>query len=146
MKPAPLFALLLAVAGCKIQVTPPVITGVAMKVLPANGGTAYVAVDSTGRVTGGHMSGDPMPVVREDSARITPEQAADLFASARALGDTLLVPASPSLVEPPGSTVIAVLFSNETQARIVWQTGTRHPDARVNALAEKLMAQRVGGW
>ena len=134
--------------GCGAGTPPasPIITGVAMKVIPANGGTAFVVVDSTGRVIGGHMSGDPSPVVREDSARIPVAQSADIFAAARALGDTLLQRAPASLTEPPGSTVIAILFSDDTQSRIVWPMGTEHPDARVNALAAKLAAQRVGGW
>jgi hypothetical protein len=72
--------------------------------------------------------------------------AREIFALARGLGDTLLERAPAALVEPPGSNVIAVLFTDNSQARIVWPMGTEHPDARINALAAKLSAQRIGGW
>ena len=117
-----------------------------MKVLPADGGMAYVAVDSTGKVYGGHLSGGPNPVAREDSANIPVTEARDIFAMARGLGDTLLERATPALAEPPGSTVLAILFSDDSQVRIVWPMGTEHPDARVKALTAKLSAQRIGGW
>ena len=147
-QPWPLAAALLAIglSACGQRAQPAGIASVAMKVLPAEGGLAYVAVDSTGKVLGGHLSGGAEPVAREDSARIPVAEAREIFAMARGLGDTLLSRDGAEPDEPPGSTVLAVLFTDDSQVRIVWRAGTTHPDSRVNALIDRLSAQRIGGW
>lgn len=121
-------------------------TSIALKVLPATGGTAYLAIDTTGKVRGGRASGGDAPTVTEDSTTIPKAEAAALFAQARALGDTLLARVSRNFDEPPGSTEIAVLYSDGSQSRIIWPTGSPHPDARVNALAAKLLEHRTRSW
>jgi hypothetical protein len=138
-------ALCAPVAACFEEV-PIVPVSVALKVMPMTGGTSYVAIDTTGRVQGGHMSGGPRPTVREDSSRVPKALAAELFAEVAALGDTLLRRAPVTIMEPPGTRQIAILFNDDSQVRIVWPLSREHPDDRVNRLALKLMNNRVGGW
>ena len=135
-----------AICAACFKEVPVVPTSVAYKVMPESGGTGYVAFDSTGKIRGGHMSGGPAPVVREDSGSISAAQAAGIFADVTALGDTLLRRAPVNIAEPAGSRQIAVLFSDASQARIVWPLDREHPDPRVNALAAKLAALRTPAW
>ncbi len=135
----------LAAAACFSDEPAPA-TSVALKLLPPNGGTAYIAIDTMGKIMGGHASGGDAPTVREDTASIPRADAAAIFADVRALGDTLLSRTPGNFDEPPGSTEIAVLFGDGSQARIVWPTDRPHPDARVNALAAKLLGHRTPSW
>jgi hypothetical protein len=127
-------------AGC-FKEEPVKVAGVALKVLPLTGGAKYVAVDTNGLVLMGTMRSGTNPAIHEDSARITKDQAAGFMHDASALGDTLLRRAPINVVEPTGGTVLAILFNDGSQSRIVWQTGHPHADARVNALADKLAAR-----
>lgn len=141
-------ALLVALVslGCWSTDTHPDIAGLALKVMPVSGGTNYVEFDTTGFVRGGRISGDSAPVVHEDTARITPAEAHDLFARAMALGDTILRydPTPPD--EPRGSQVLAILFQNGSQVRIVWPVGRDPADPGVKALVQQMLSHKVGGW
>ena len=136
--------LLLAAAGCGGQDHPP-IERVALKITVGSR-VNYLEFDSSGFVRGGHVQGDSAPVVHEDTARIIPADASQIFALAGALGDTLLRHEGDAPAEPPGSEVLGILFANGSQARIVWPAGSEHPDARVRELVHRMLAHKVGGW
>lgn len=141
MKKALAIAGLVLLGGC-FKLEPAVVVRVAIKLLPAEGGATFVEIDSTGRVRGGRM-GVESAFVTQDTASIPEAEARAIFDAARALGDTLLQRVDANIVEPPGSTVLAVLYNDRSQARIIWPSGTPHPDERVNALEQRLLAHRV---
>jgi hypothetical protein len=129
----------LASAGC-FKEEPVVVASVALKVLPVTGGVRYAAVDTTGLFISGTLAGGRNPSIHEDSTHLSPTEVRAFIHDASMLGDSLLRRAPVNVIEPTGATVLAVLFNDGSQARIVWQTGHPHKDARVNALADKLSA------
>jgi hypothetical protein len=137
LKVSTILMLALVSAGC-FKETPIVIASVALKVLPITGGVKFAAVDTTGLLISGTLAGGTNPVIHEDSTHLSRNEAAALIHDAAMLGDTLLRRAPVNVVEPTGGTVLAILFNDGSQSRIVWQTGHPHRDPRVNALAEKL--------
>ena len=143
MRSLVMLAALASVAGCAEPQAQ--IERVALKSVRVGGAVAYLEIDSVGHVHGGTVTGGPAPVVTEDSATIAPAEARAIFAAVALLGDTLLRHDGAATAEPEGTTVLGVLFDDQSQARVVWRTGTEHPDPRVRAVVERLMRHRIGG-
>jgi hypothetical protein len=136
--------LLLGVAGC-IHQDVPVIGRVAMKELAPNGSVRYIEFDTLGHVVIGQQSGDATPVVHEDTASLGRAQVREIFAAANALGDTLLRHEGTAPREPRGSAVIAILWTDQSQSRIVWTAGTEPADPRVKTLLARINKHRSSG-
>ena len=136
--------LAIGLSACASHGALPAIVRVAYKDVTDSGAVRYVEFDQAGNVRGGVVVGDSAPSVHEETGRIPSGDAVRLFADASQLGDTLLRQEGDAPAEPRGSQVIAVLFENGSQARIVWPEDRPHADARVQALLRQILAHKVG--
>lgn len=123
-----------------------VITSIEIIVVPPGGGQAHAEFLPDGLVRGGHLSGDPRPMVYQDEKHLDSAAVKAIWSAARALGDTLLA----ANVQPDstfaGYVILRVAFDKGSQMSLAWPFRYEHPDARVRALAALLIECRTGGW
>ena len=123
-----------------------VITSLQIIVVPPGGGQANSRFLPDGVVRGGHLSGDPRPMVYQDEKHLDSATVRAIWSAARVLGDTLLA----TNVNPDstyqGYVILQVTFDQGPMASLVWPFRGEHADARVRALAALLMEHRTGGW
>lgn len=122
------------------------INSIEIIVVPPGGGQAHAEFLPDGQVRGGHLSGDPRPMVYQDEKHLDSTTVKAIWAAVRALGDTLLA----ANVNPDstyqGYVILRVTFDKGPQTNLAWPFRSEHPDARVRALATLLMEHRTGGW
>jgi hypothetical protein len=122
------------------------ITSLTIIVVPPGGGQANSTFLPDGTVRGGHLSGDPRPMVYQDEKHLDSATVKAIWTAARALGDTLLG----TNVNPDstyqGYVILQVTFDQGPMASLAWPFRGEHADARVRALVALLMEHRTGGW
>jgi hypothetical protein len=69
-----------------------------------------------------------------------------MFDAARALSDTSQRTLNPSAAEPRGSAVLGLLYSDNTQSRVIWEASKGPADARLKSLVDQITALKHGGW
>lgn len=141
----PAFVLAAAIASCFSE-PPPVMERVAMKVTAANGAVVYVEYDTLGDVRTGRVSGDETPVVQQDSTKVAATQVREIFDAARALDDSMLRHEGPAPAEPRGSAVVAILWTDRSQSRIVWPADSVPTNPALKRLVDRITAHKPGGW
>lgn len=137
-------AVLALFAACRGTPAPqPLIVSVAITVVPATAGSAEFQVERSGAIRGGHFSGDSVPFVHQAEGRLDSASVDSLWALASAL-DSAAANATPA----SGRGYVALQLTFTTGAAWVtsWPEGAVAPDARVRAVADWLLARRIGGW
>ncbi len=142
MRLTPTVLLVLAAACARPPAPPPGLTRIELYVqMPAQQWSAFSTFRPDGWVEGGHISAG---FVHLDSTRIAGD-------SVRAIWEAAL----PVALEPPdtagptasgSATILTLVRTDSVQVRVWWPDSSRHPDPRVRALADHLLANRAGRW
>ena len=122
------------------------ITPIEIIVVPPGGDQAHANLLPDGLVRGGHLSGDSPPMVYQDEKHLDSATVTAIWATAHALGDTLLaVNVTPDSTYH-GYVLLQITFDRDPMVSLLWPFRGEHADARVRALAALLMEHRTGGW